>query len=200
MYVCPHYTVRCSVKLRTTPLELFVCAQTCDFMQENVSQQSQGLPFSLANKFTSSEKEADAKVDNASVHPVGGVDPSSRPAGLSIRPPATSDSSHKSSTAPASSENISRAKEGKNPVRRTIDWIPSALLCKRLNVPVPKAACAAGGWTMKGGVEASGPTASAPEQDVLGSLRQFVPESSASDQPKVYHPLVSDTGRRKIGE
>lgn len=176
----------CSLKLSTIPLELTANAQTCDLMQENVSQQPQDLPFSLANKFTSSEKEADAEVDNAPLQPVGGVDPASRPAGLSIRTSATPDSSHKSSAAPASAENVSRAEVEKNPVRRSIDWIPSALLCKRLNVPVPKAACAAGGWAIKGGVEASGGTASIPEQDVLGSLRQFVPESSVSGQPKVY--------------
>lgn len=161
-------------------------------MQESFNQRSQGLSFSLANKFTSSKKQADAKADDAPVHPVGGVDPASRPAGLTIRTPATSDSSNKASTASTSTENNIRAGVGQNPVRRTIDWIPSALLCKRLNVPVSKAASAAMGRAIKGGLQADrGTTASATEQDVLGSLRQFVPESSASGQPKVCMSHVS---------
>lgn len=146
-------------------------------MQEGSSEPSEGLRFSLASKFTS-ENPPGAKAGDALVQVVGGVDPASRPAGLTLRTSATTDTSKKSSSVPALESN-SGAAVGKNPVRRTVDWTPAPLLCKRLNVPVPKASSAAD-WAMKGG------GAAAPaEHEVLASLRKFVSESSASSLPKV---------------
>lgn len=147
-------------------------------MQESSSQPSQGLRFSLASKFTS-ETPSGAKAGDAPVQVVGGVDPTSRPAGLTLRTPATTDASTKSPSVPALAETRGGAEVGKDPVRRTIDWAPAPLLCKRLNVPVPKSASAVD-WAMKGGGAAS-----PAKHGVPASLTKFVPESSASGQPKV---------------
>lgn len=154
-------------------------------MQEDSSQPSEGLRFSLASKFTS-EKPVVAKANDALVQVVGGVDPASRPAGLTLRTPATTDPSTRSSSVPALGESSSGAEVDRKPVRRTIDWTPTPLLCKRLNVPVPKASSTAD-WTIMGG------DAATPVQDVPAPLRKFVPESSASSLPKVrVHLFVLD--------
>lgn len=146
-------------------------------MQESSSQPSEGLRFSLTSKFTS-EKPPGAKAGDALVQVGGGVDPASRPAGLTLRTPATTDASAKSPPVPTLAETRAGAEAGKEPVRRTVDWAPAPLLCKRLNVPVPKTSSAF--WAMKGGGAAE-----PAEHGVPASLSKFVPESSASSQPKV---------------
>lgn len=108
-----------------------------------------------------------------------GVDPASRPAGLTLRTPAATDASKELSSLAALEGMRGGAVVEKHPVRRTIDWTPAPLLCKRLNVPVPKTS-SAGNWAMNGGGAAA-----AAEHGVPASLRKFVPDSSAASLPKV---------------
>jgi len=145
-------------------------------LQGGTSQPSGGLRFSLASKFTS-ERPVGAKADDAGVLQVAGVDPASRPAGLTLRSPAMSDSKI-SATASASEDKSSGAGVVQNPVRRTVDWVPSPLLCKRLNVPVPKASSAIN-W---GGLQAGHGAAAATGEDLVGSLKKFVRGSSSSNE------------------
>lgn len=156
-------------------------------MQEGSNQPSDGLRFSLASKFTS-ETPPGATSGDAVVQVMGLVNPASHPAGLTLRTPASTDASKQSSSVPASEVTRGGAEVKKIPVRRTIDWTPAPLLCKRLNVPVPKASSTAD-WATKGG----GAAASA-ERGIPSSLRKFVPESSASSLPKVRFRLFSTEG------
>lgn len=150
-----------------------------DLVQEDTRQQSGGLRFTLASKFTS-EKPTGAKADDAAVQVAGGVDPASRPAGLTIRSPAAN-GLEKSSTTSTSKDKHTGAEVVQNPIRRTIDWIPSPLLCKRLNVPVPKASSAVN-WAVEGGLRAGHGAAAATGEDLIGSLKKFVPSSLSSSE------------------
>lgn len=151
--------------------------------QENPTRQSGGLTFSLANKFTS-ETSADVQADDAPVQKRAGVDPASRPAGLTLRTPMNNDSAKKPAVVPTQGQEDGRAKEIRSPVRRAIDWIPAPLLCKRLNVPVPKASSTMDS-AVKGRLQAGLAAAAAPREDVLGSMQKFVPDSSTSSRPQV---------------
>lgn len=175
-YVLQPYFVRLIV--------VFV-SQCFQHSQEGAGQRSEGLQFSLANKFTSESLSVRAEEDARP--PAGGVDPSSRPAGLTLRTPATPGTSTSSSSAPAGK---SRGTDtGQTPVRSTLDWTPAPLLCKRLNVPVPRASSAKD-WAAKDGSQIGrGSTAAAVEQGILG-LSRFVPDSSASNRPKVWRFLL----------
>ncbi len=158
-----------------------------DVLQEDRTPQSEGLRFSLASKFTTGSP-AGAKADDAGAQVARGVDPASRPAGLTLRLPASSDSKI-SSTAPTSKYKNTGAEVVQNPVRRTIDWVPSPLLCKRLNVPVPKASSALN-W---GGLKA-GHAAAATGEDLVGSLKKFVrgssPSNDSNSKPQVWEEMV----------
>lgn len=176
-------------------LELSVlCTSSCIFpcvfapkrhfaTQEDPTRHSGGVPFSLANKFTS-ETSPGAGADDVPDQKLGGVDPASRPAGLTLRTPTINDFSAKSAAAGGQGEENDRAEEIRNPIRRTIDWIPAPLLCKRLNVPVPKASSTVD-WAAKGSLQAGALAAAAPKQDALGSLRKFVQDSSISSRSQV---------------
>lgn len=145
-------------------------------LQEDTNQQSEGLRFSLASKFTPG-RPGGGKADDARFQVAGGVDPASRPAGLTLRSPATN-GLNTSSTTTASKDIDTGAEVVRNPVRRTIDWVPSPLLCKRLNVPVPKSSSAIN-W---GGLQAGHGAAAAPGEDLVGSLKKFVRGSSYSNE------------------
>ncbi|CAM9965589.1 unnamed protein product [Scytosiphon promiscuus] len=172
--------------------------------QENPTQQPGSLSFSLATKFTP-ETPAGSKVDAAPVQKGNGVDPASRPAGLTLRTPTTNGSSKNPRAAPGRGEESAEAKV-RNPVRRTIDWIPAPLLCKRLNVPVPKASSTMD-WATKGRLQAGLVATTAPKQDVVESLRKFVPDSSTSSRSQIpllkgmeqQHPLAKSSPSESAG-
>ena len=120
------------------------------------------------------------------VAPVGGVDPASRPAGLTLRTPTALGASS-STSSPKASEHENRGTEKvRDPERSTFAWTPAPLLCRRLNVPVPKVSSLID-WAAKSGPPAGrgAAVATAPQQDLLGSLGKFVPEVSAPRHPKV---------------
>ncbi|CBJ49053.1 RNA binding protein, putative [Ectocarpus siliculosus] len=75
--------------------------------QDNSSQQSEGLPFTLATKFTS-ETQAASNSDEPQDQVAGIVDPTSRPAGLTLRRPASTDTLNKASTATVSVDKSGR--------------------------------------------------------------------------------------------
>lgn len=149
--------------------------------QESTDQQQEDLQFSLANKFTP-ENTSNVQAQTDPLFPVSGVKPASRPAGLSFRTPAVSGVSATSSSPAASAEKMDGVDRGQQPVRSTFAWMPAPLLCKRLNVPVPK-----DDRTRVGGPHTGG-TSSASE-GLLGPLGKFVPDSSAV-QPKVCRCFV----------
>ncbi|CAM9353055.1 unnamed protein product [Hapterophycus canaliculatus] len=153
---------------------------------EHSTGASGSLPFSLANKFTS-ETSAGATADDVPVRRCAGVVPASRPAGLTLRTPTTDDFWKKSAVAPGEGEENGILKQVQHPVRRTIDWIPASLLCKRLNVPVPKASSTVD-WAAKGRPQSGLVAATAQKEGMLGSLRKFVPDSSTSSRPQI--PLL----------
>lgn len=150
--------------------------------QGSSNQRSEGLPFSLATKFTS-QTPATSKSDEAQDQVAGIVDPTGRPAGLTLRRPASTDTLNKASTATVSVDKSGGTEVELNPVRRTVDWIPVPLLCKRFNVPVPKTSSSME-WATKGGRPATA------EEEALGPLRKFVPDSSAINQPQVWFAIV----------
>ncbi|CAM9131081.1 unnamed protein product [Ectocarpus sp. 13 AM-2016] len=155
--------------------------------QGSSSQQSEGLPFTLATKFTS-ETPAASNSDEPQDQVAGIVDPTSRPAGLTLRRPASTDTLNKASTATVSVDKSCKTEVELNPVRRTVDWIPAPLLCKRFNVPVPKTSSSSLEWTTKGGRPAGA------EEEALGPLTKFVPDSSAINQPQI--PLLKGLEQR----
>lgn len=157
----------------------FVCFVNCytSRAQESADQRQEGPQFSLANKFTS-ENTSSVQAQTEPLVPVGGVDPASRPAGLSFPTPIASGNSATSPSPAASAASMGGLDLGEKPVRSTFAWRPAPLLCKRLNVPVPKDDMAPMGGPHTGGAS------SASDQGLLGPLGKFVPDSSAV-QPKV---------------
>lgn len=148
--------------------------------QDSQNPGEKGIHFNLASKFTSGAPRT-ALGDEGSVLAVGGVDPSSRPAGLSVRTPTAAGNGGGSSSALVTEGKMRSAALARNPSRSTRAWRPAPLLCKRLNVPVPKSALGTG-WAAEGGATSAG---GAPEQDLVGPRGKFVSTSSATNLPKV---------------
>lgn len=156
-------------------------------MQESVRQRKEGLQFNLAIKFTS--ETASLQPDEHPVLPVGDGDSTRRAAGLSLRAPATLGASTTPSSASTPEGKKGGADAERKPVRSTLAWQPAPLLCKRLNVPVPRDLCGLD-WTASRGPQGGRGAASGAEQDLLGPLGNFVVDSSASSQPKVCYAIA----------
>lgn len=173
---------------------IYVCfflRRTTRRTQENADHSKEGVQFSLAIKFTS-EKPRNVQTEEDPVATVSGDDPSSRPAGLSLRTPVPL-GSYSSRSSPKAPEHESRETEKvRDPERSTLAWTPAPLLCRRLNVPVPKVSALID-WATKSGPRAGrgAAAATAPQQDVPGSLGKFVPEVAAPKQPKVRYFMYS---------
>lgn len=136
----------------------------------------------MASKFTS-EKPQGVQAEDDPVAPVGGVNPASRPAGLTLRTPTALGASSRSSPKAPEPE-IRGTGKIRDPERSTLAWTPAPLLCRRLNVPVPKISSLID-WATKSGPHAGRGAVAAPQQDLLGSRGNFVSEVSAPIHPKV---------------
>lgn len=150
-------------------------------MQGSGSQTKKGVQFSLATKFTPGIPP-NVQAEERPPLLVGGVDPASRPAGLTLRSSVTFATSN-SSPVPVPVESKGGANASRNPVRSTLLWRPAPLLCKRLNVPVSTTSSVK--WVAKADPRTGHRKAGIAQQKLFGPSGKFVADSSAADQPKV---------------